>query len=171
MRTGRQLVTVAGFERAIKATCIRPSDGQLLATDGGTLKVYDPDKKELVENVKISSSAYSGQSATISPNGLILATGNSYAIHLWNLRDYNEMPKLSGDSIPWSMVFSPDNRHLISGHNGTLHVWDTKVAQRKISHSVGSSHYVKCLGVSSDGTLVAADAGFKEVAVVEVNHD
>ena len=168
LRSGRQIATIKGFGGAIKATCIRPSDNLLLATDGGTLKVYDLGKEKIVEEVKVNRSVHSGQSAAISPNGLVLATANGYEIRLWNLQDYNEMPKIKGDSIPWSMTFSPDSRHLISGHSATLHLWDAKTTERKMSHSVGRSHYIKALGTSADGTLIACGAGFKEVAVVKV---
>ena len=165
VESGRQLVTLDGFKGKVKATCIRPADNLLLATDGAVLKVFDPQVDKLVKRVEISKSAF-GQSAAFSHNGFVLAADKSYDIRLWNLLNYQEMPTIKGTSIPWSIRFTPDSRHLISGHNGTINVWDAKKQQRVMSHSVGESHYVKALCSNATGTLFACSSGFKEVTVV-----
>ena len=156
--TGRQIASVTGFAGKVKATCVRSDDSELLATDGKTLIVYDLGTKQVTRTIEVGRSEHN-QGAAISPNGLLLAFDNGYNIVLWNLASFRQMPTIEGTNIPWVFAFGPDSRHLFTGHNGVVNIWDTKYQSRVISCTVGSSHNVQTLGVSSDGSTLACSSG------------
>ncbi|MEP3482459.1 MAG: SHD1 domain-containing protein [Fuerstiella sp.] len=167
VETGKQLASLGGFSGKVKATRITPDGKLLLATDGEVLQIYDVAGSKMVRQVKVGSSWAAGQSAAFSPNGLLLAVGDGYDFHLWNLVTFTELPTIEGTAIGWSAVFCPDNRHFLSGSNGVVNVWDAKTQTRVLSNSVGSSFYVQAINTSADGTLIACPSAFKEVKVLK----
>lgn len=167
VQTGRQLAALGGFSGKIKATRITPDGSLLLATDGEVLKVYDVAREKIVRELKVGRSWSSGQSAALSYDGLLLAVGDGYNFHVWNLVTFTELPIITGTEIAWSAAFCPDNRHFVTGSNGVVNVWDAKAQSRVLSHSVGSSFYVQAIATSNDGTLIACPSAFKEVKVLK----
>ena len=167
VETGKQLATLSRFSGKIKATQISPDGKLLMATDGELLQIYDVAGSKMIRQVKVGSSWAGGQSAAFSPNGLLLAVGDGYDFHLWNLVTFTELPTIEGTAIGWSAVFCPDNRHFMSGSNGIVNVWDAKTQSRVLSSSVGSSFYVHAINTSADGTLIACPSAFKEVKILK----
>ena len=166
LETGQPIATIDGFDGKIKATHISPSGDQLMATDGKTLKMYSVSQKKVIATFEVARSHVSGQAAAFSPDGSRLATGDSYDIVIWDLANRRKLGVLEGDAINWSMTFAPDNRHLLSGANGVIHVWDCDQMARVQTNHIGKSFYVQAIAVSDDGTLVAAPSAFKKVAVL-----
>ena len=166
LETGQPIATIDGFDGKIKATHISPSSDQLMATDGKTLKMYSVSQKKVIATFEVARSHVSGQAAAFSPDGSRLATGDSYDIVIWDLANRRKLGVLEGDAINWSMSFAPDNRHLLSGANGVIHVWDCDQMARVQTNHIGKSFYVQAIAVSDDGTLVAAPSAFKKVAVL-----
>ena len=166
LETGQPIATIDGFEGKIKTTHISPSGDQLMATDGKTLKVYSVSQKKVIATFEVARSHVSGQAAAFSPDGSKLATGDSYDIVIWDLVNSRKLGVLEGDAINWSMSFAPDNRHLLSGANGVIHVWDCDQMAKVQTNHIGKSFYVQAIAVSNDGTLVAAPSAFKTVAVL-----
>ncbi len=164
--TGRQVASVKGFDGKVKATCVRAADNELLATDGKTLMVFDLAGQKVTRTMEVGRSAHT-QGTAISPNGLLLAFNDGYKIILWNLESYLQMPSIEGTDIPWIMAFGPDSRHLFSGHNGIMNVWDAKDQSRVISSPVGSYYNVQALGISHDGSTVACSSAHAEVTVLK----
>lgn len=167
VKTGRQIASLGSFSGKIKATRITPDGKLLLATDGEKLQIYDVASSKLVREIKVGRSWASGQSAAFSPNGLLLAVGDGYKFHLWNLVTFTELPILEGTAIGWSAAFCADNRHLVTTSNGLVNIWDAKTQTRVLSHSVGSSFNVQAVATSDDGTLIACPSAFKEVKVLK----
>ncbi len=165
VETGRQLAVLSGFAGKVKATCISPSGKLLMATDGQTLQVYDVEQSKVIKTNTVGRSWAGGQAAAFSPNGLLLAVGDSYDIHLLNLQTETELPTMKGSEIAWSMRFAPDNQHLLSGGNGVINIWDAKTQSRVLSQSVTESYYIQALCASADGSLVAAPSGHNSVSV------
>ena len=166
--TGRQVAAVTGFKGKVKATRIRSEDRELLATDGKTLIAYDLDAKRATRTIEVGRTEHC-QSAAISPNGLLLAVDDGYKIVLWNLESFRQMPTIAGTDIPWKLVFGPDSRHLFSGHNGVVNIWDTKTQGRVSSCTVGSNFYVQTLSTSTDGSTIACSSAFAEVTVLRAS--
>ncbi|GAB5402528.1 MAG: hypothetical protein Aurels2KO_07590 [Aureliella sp.] len=164
--TGRQIASVNGFEGKVKATCIRASDNELLATDGKTLKIFDLAADKVTRTMEVGRSVHT-QGMAISPNGLLLAFNDGYKIVLWNLESYLQMPTIQGTDIPWIMAFGPDSRYIFSGHNGVMNIWDAKDQSRVISCPIGSHYNVQALGVSHDGSTVACGSAFAEVTALK----
>lgn len=167
VKTGRQIASLGDFSGKIKATRITPDGKLLLATDGEQLKVYDVAAEKIVREHKVGRSWASGQSAAFSPNGLLLAVGDGYKFHLWNLVTFTELPIVEGREIGWSAAFCPDNRHFVTTSNGVVNIWDAKTQQRAMSHPVGSSYNVQAITVSYDGTMISCPSAFKEVKVLK----
>ena len=166
LETGQPIATIDGFDGKIKATHISPSGDQLMATDGKTLKMYSVAQQKVIATFEVARSHVSGQAAAFSPDGSRLATGDSYDIVIWDLANSRKLGVLEGDAINWSMSFAPDNRHLLSGANGVIHVWDCDQMAKVQTNHIGKSFYVQAIAVSDDGTLVAAPSAFKKVAVL-----
>jgi len=57
--------------------------------------------------------------------------------------------------IQWSLLFTPDGRRLLSGGQGSFHVWDIPTGQLTASISLETVLYIQTMAVSPDGTLVA----------------
>ncbi|MEM7478031.1 MAG: SHD1 domain-containing protein, partial [Planctomycetota bacterium] len=163
--TGKKIAAIDGFDGKVKATCIRPSDGMLLACDGKFLKVFDPASNQEKRTVEVGRSAYC-QAVAISPNGAVLALNETYAFNLWNLVNFRQMPAMEGNDLPWICTFAPDSRHLISGHNGVVNIWDTKSQSRINSCKVGQYFNVQALGISHDGSTIASSSAHGEVTVL-----
>ncbi|MCM2374542.1 SHD1 domain-containing protein [Aporhodopirellula aestuarii] len=166
VESGEPIATVEGFDGKIKATRITPSGKLLLATDGKTLKSFSVDESKVVGELSVGRSHASGQAAAISSDGTRLATGDGYKIDLWDLTKQQKLPTMEGKEINWSMTFAPDNRHLISGGNGVVFVWDCERQMKLQTNTVGKSFYVQAVAVSPDGSLVAAPSEFSSVAVL-----
>lgn len=166
VKTGRQIASLGEFSGKVKATRITPDGKLLMATDGEQLKVYDVATSKIVRQHKVGRSWASGQSAAFSPNGLLLAVGDGYKFHLWNLVTFTELPIVEGQEIGWSAVFCPDNQHFVTTSNGVINIWDAKTQQRAMSHPVGRSYNVQAITVSYDGTMIGCPSAFKEVKVL-----
>lgn len=164
---GQPIATIDGFDGKVKATRISPSGNQLLATDGKTLKAYSVKEKKIVGELEVARSHASGQSAAISADGLLLAAGDGYDIHLWDLAKRQKLGTMEGKEINWSMTFAPDNRHLFSGGNGAIYVWDCERRMKLQTNLIGKSFYVQALAVSPDGTHVASPSAFSEAVVLQ----
>lgn len=166
LETGQPIATIDGFEGKIKTTHISPSGEKLMATDGKTLKVYSVPQQKVIATFEVARSHVSGQAAAFSPDGSKLATGDSYDIVIWDLVNSRKLGVLEGDAINWSISFAPDNRHLLSGANGVIHVWDCDRMAKVQTNPIGKSFNVQAIAISDDGTLVAAPSAFKTVAVL-----
>ncbi len=166
LETGQPIATIDGFDGKIKATHISPAGDQLMATDGKTLKVYSVPQKQVTATFEVARSHVSGQAAAFSPDGSKLATGDSYDIVIWDLVNSRKLGVLEGDAINWSISFAPDNRRILSGANGVIHAWDCDQMAKVQTNHIGKNFYVQAIGISNDGTVVAAPSAFKTVTVL-----
>lgn len=167
IETGRPLATISDFAGKVKATCIPPGASHLLATDGKTLKVFSLEEQSVTVEIEVGRSHASGQSAAFSPDGRLLAVGETYNIHVWDVHQRQKLGTMEGKEIPWSMAFAPDNRHLFSGGNGVVFVWDSNSRMPIQKNTIGKSFYVQALAVSPDGSRVAAPDGHKSVVILQ----
>ncbi|MGE0761382.1 MAG: WD40 repeat domain-containing protein, partial [Pirellulaceae bacterium] len=145
------------FAGPIKAIHVLRGGRSALVTDGATLVEFDFTKAEARRQRPLARSWASGQSAAISPDGELVAIGDSYNIHVWNAETGQELPPLVGNEIAWSMAFTPDSTRLLSGGSSRVNVWEVRKARRIHAQSTaGGSTTIKALAISPDGKLYAA---------------
>ena len=154
INSGRELALIPDFKGAVKAVHISRDGRTLQATDGERLVEFDVGRNQVTRQRPVNRSWAAGQSAAFSPDGKMLAAGDTYNIRLWELTSGRELPMLVGDEIQWCMRFTPDGSHLISGGSGKVNLWDVQTQQRLHVQATGHG-YVKSLAVSNDGNLLA----------------
>lgn len=165
IETGSELVTTPEFEGKVKAVCISRNGKEFQATDGATLLEYDIKRKDIKRKRSLTRSWASGQAAAFSPDGEMIAVGDSYNIRLWSTQTGRELKPLVGNEIQWSMEFSPDGSRLLSGGSGKVNVWDTKKALRVHVQATSGSGYIQSLAISGDGKTFAATGQLSDVQV------
>ena len=153
---GKELGNFIGFEGKVKAVQISPDGSSALATDGQNLWRLDLRKNQGKILHKLNRSWASGQAAAFSPDGKLVAAGDTYSIRLWNISSGKELPVLEGNEIQWSAVFTPDGTRLITGGSEKVNVWDVRKQQRIHAFQTSGHGYVQCLAASWDSKFVAA---------------
>ncbi|BAZ09989.1 WD-40 repeat protein [Calothrix sp. NIES-4071] len=124
---GSLLSTLTGHTAAVWGVDFSP-DGNTIASASvdGSIKLWRTDGS-LIKNITINQPAYSR--IDFSPNGQLLAVGTwQNTVQLWKL-DGTLVQTLTGghDSTVWSVAFSPDGNHLVSGSDDQrVIVWDIK---------------------------------------------
>lgn len=167
VETGRRIQTISGFKGKVNATHASVASGILLATDGEKLVAFDSESSQIAREISLNSSWASGQAAAISTDGKMIAVGNTYDVRVWDLDNYTEMPTIKGSEIAWAITFAPDNRHVLTGGNGVVNVWDTTDQSRALSIAVGASFYVQAVATSPSGDLIACPADHNSVVVLQ----
>ncbi|MEM6776673.1 MAG: SHD1 domain-containing protein [Planctomycetota bacterium] len=157
---------ILDFDGKVKAVCVDSATGQLLATDGKTLKIVDGKTGILERAQTVARSHHSGQTAAFSPNAKLLAVGATYDFRLYNLESMTELNRIEGSETSWTACFAPDSRHLVTGNRAKINIWDAKTGIRVQSMKAGESSYVQALTISDDGQMIAGQAGFKKVMVL-----
>jgi WD40 repeat protein len=153
--TGREHGVFTGFEGGVKACHLSRNGRTALATDGATLLTIDCGKRAVTGTRKLTNSWASGQAATFSADGDLVAVGDSYSIRVWDVSTGAELPVLQDNEIQWSMAFTPDGTRLISGGSGKINVWNPRTGQ-KLNSLAGGQGYVQALAVSPDCKHAAA---------------
>ncbi len=126
-RDGSLLSTLTGHSAAVWGVNFSP-DGKMIASAGvdGSIKLWKTDGS-LIRNITINQPAFS--CLDFSPNGQLIAVGTwQNTVQLWKL-DGTLAQTLTGghDSTVWSVAFSPDGNHLVSGGDDQrVIVWDIK---------------------------------------------
>jgi WD40 repeat protein len=156
--TGRELGAWGGFDGKIKACYISANGKTGMATDGATLLLIDLTKLEVTKKMKLTSSWASGQCAAFSPDGELVAVGDSYAMRVWEIATNKELPKLEDKEIQWSACFTPDGKRLVTGASGVVNVWDVRKTQR-LSALPCPSGYIHSVVASPDNKHAAAGTG------------
>jgi len=102
-------------------------DSQLLTWgDVATLRVWDT----LTGNAFAPPLQNHGEvmEAGFSPDGQkVIAWSRDGRGHLWTLPDGNLVTTVALDGAPWLVVFSPDNRRVLTLAGDTLQIWDSNV--------------------------------------------
>lgn len=153
---GKEVSAFEGFRRKVQACRISPDGRTGWATDGNSLITINFKTEKTLSN-QISKS--SGQFSTISLDGSLLATGDSYDVRLWDIKNNRELGVLEEREIQWSGAFTPDNKRLITGGAGKVNVWDLKRKSRIAAQATKGSYYVQCLAASPDNWHMAAIPG------------
>ncbi|MCC9655477.1 SHD1 domain-containing protein [Rhodopirellula halodulae] len=166
--TGRRIALLDQFSGRVKACQFAQGGSIILATDGKDVIGFDLANDRSLNPVAVARSHAAGQSAAFSPDGTQLAVGDTYAIKVFDLTTGRQTKLLQSTEIQWSMRFAPNGRHLFSGGNGKVNLWDTQTGGLVHSETVGSSFYVQSLAISSDGRRLFCPTDHNTATVFEV---
>ena len=134
----RRAATSVRIGRIVAATLDYSPDGRLLAAPGIAkgVRVHDARSGRLVARLK---TADEGRSATFSPDGSLLATGDSSGhAQLWSTETWRPVGRrmFSHTARIQSLDFTPDGRTLLTAAgDGTMQLWDVGT-QREIGPAV-----------------------------------
>jgi WD40 repeat protein len=163
IKTGQEIGLIAGFEGPVKAVQFKKNNRQVMATDCEKLIEFDIQKREVVKQRPLCNS-WTAQAAAFSPNGALVAVPDSRVIRVWDVDSGRELPPLPTEDMVWSLTFTPDNKHLLSGTTDNINIWNVDDCQRIRVHP-SSQGYIKSLAVSSDGSLFSGIASLRDFGV------
>lgn len=104
-------------------------------------------------------------SVAFSPNGDLIAAGDANGeIHIWQVKDFQKIATLGGDSsLVWVLAFSPDSKTLASGSDDQLiRLWDVETKECKYKLR-GHSGAVRAVAFSPDGNILASGGNDRQV--------
>jgi WD40 repeat protein len=173
LATGKELLRCG--EQSLGATLIRSltfsPNGEILVTtnDSGMMRASGKiDVWEVATGKQIrtfgSGKMVSYQSLAFSPNGKLLVTGSGWwgrgsGIRLWDVSTGLEIePSVRQVDSALSVIFSPDNRFLISTEReGTARLWEVATRQ-EVRRFPGPDGPVLAVAFSPDGKTIATAA-------------
>jgi len=173
LATGKELLRFG--DQSLGATPIRSiaysPDGKILTTtnDYGMIRASGKvDFWEVATGKQIrtfaSGKMVSYHSLAFSPNGKLLVTGSGWwgrdsGIRLWDVSTGLEIePSVPQVDSALSVIFSPDNRYLISTEReGTARLWEVATRQ-EVKRFVGPDGPVLAAAFSPDGKTIATAA-------------
>lgn len=153
IETGEEIHSFPVFEGSVKDCFMTKSGKQGLASDGGSLILFDLVKGEAIQSMELVSHA--AHAVAISPDGRKVAVSNGYAIHVWDTKSGNGF-LLQDQEISWTLRFSPDGRKILAGGRAKVSVWDLIRKNRTKVFDIGKYAYVQSLAVSPDNQHIAA---------------
>src|SRR5574341_882861 len=115
---------------------------------------------------------YGGDVVAFSPDGLLLAVGDSafanHAVDIWEVQTGKKLHTLEGHSwAVWGLAFNRDGRLLASGGGGTIKIWDVATA-REVHTTQGHDGYIEDLAISPDGSLLASASRDSAVKIWDI---
>ena len=144
------------------------------AAADGTAKVWAIDDGGAHQLMTlVAQETRSGTLATFSPDGRRVLTGDIgiNAVKIWDVSrsgdaELTNLP--TGEITPVDAVFLPDGRLAASTDEGSIALWDATTGQRvrTIGSGGGGSEAVAGIAVNGDGTRIATQQLFSQVADV-----
>lgn len=150
---------------------ILPDSKTILTAGGRVVRFWDMVAGKQVREVKLQGSFSPGRSATLSPNGKILAGLDHNKLIFWEIGSGKQIKMLPGPKGNWNhLYFSPDSKTLLIGTwKPEVILWDwAKGSQRQIvlpTRKIGmDSTFHSC--ISPNGKYLAGGGGYGETLCV-----
>jgi WD40 repeat protein len=152
------------------------ADGRTLVTVdlNGRINLWDVTTGKLVRRIKLSRQRQEralSPKVAISPDGTTLATGGhqNKIARLWNVATGQARGDLVHPNVVTAVVFSPDNRMLLTGcADGAARIWDLATG-KVISASMKHREEIDTVAFSPDGRLAATCSADRTARLWEVN--
>jgi WD40 repeat protein len=141
------------LEEAVLDVAFSPDGKTGYACDRKQVYQLDLTSGEIKGQSPLTSSA---SAAELSPDGLIVASADSYKVRIGGVADRKDLGTFDTGQMIFGFAFSPDARRVFSGSYGKVNVFDLKTSQPLGMFPVGQVVNVDTIAVSSDGRLVAA---------------
>jgi WD40 repeat protein len=164
-RSDRELALAqGGFSAAASALALSP-DGNLLATAGSQLKIWETATGKEVSGMTGHSAAIGG--VAFSPDTGLLATGAlDHTAKIWERASGRELRALAGHkSAVKAVAFSPDSRLLATGSwDNTVKLWEVDSGREVRTLALGMRWEVRraqleACGTEKPGGSAKAEAG------------
>ena len=143
------------------------------SSDGATLASVSLDGKTILWDVEVEGPAATlddgGHTVSLSPDGVILASGSDRTVRLWNIETREQIASLEGhtDAVN-SVSFSPDGTVLASGsRDGRVILWNVGT-RKQIASLEGHRSGVASVSFSSDGATLASGSSDRTVILWDV---
>jgi WD40 repeat protein/uncharacterized caspase-like protein len=142
----------------VTALALLPDEGRIVVgTQGGTIKVHAADGQ--LER-SIDAHDLGVLSLSVSPDGLIVSSGEDRVIKIWQPLTGELVRTLEGHATPGHVVavaFAPDGKLVVSGgEDRTVRIWDNGSGSLKHTFKAGAGGKQFAVAFSNDGSLVAA---------------
>ena len=142
-------------------------DGQLLATVGQHVKLWDVDSRTEMATLRHDTYIWG---VAFSPDGqFLVAGGEGGSVKVWDIQERQVVAELEADSqYVYSVTFSPDGRTLASaGYDGQIKLWTTSNwSLRGTLENRGTAY---SLNFSPDGRVLAS-SGYEVVTLWSVEN-
>lgn len=163
--TYEQLGHALDVRNMVSAVCFSSDGKHVLCCTRSSLQAWDVHTRELLADRELPISA---DIATFGPDQALVACANDRKICLWDLTSHMpSCPPWPPGSSTVSIAFSPDGKHLGSGHtDGTVHLWD--LSGNSLRSYEGHSEEVLVIQFSPDSLRIASGSGDQTMRVWDV---
>ncbi|MHC5771906.1 MAG: WD40 domain-containing protein, partial [Nostoc sp.] len=165
-RNGTLIKTLFGHQSWVINAIFNSDNTIVSASKDGTVKVWQSDGT-LIQTIPLKSNAIT--SATISPNGKIIAVGNEEGnIELWKSNGTFITTIVGHKGWVTSISFSPDGENIASASDDkTIKLWK---ADGTLSRTIqGHTARINTVSFSHDGKIIASGSSDQTVKIWQLN--
>ncbi len=169
VESGQPLRVCTGHTNWVRSVAFSPDGSRAVSGSwDGTVRVWDTTSGE---ELRVLKHAGPVDSIAISPDGKVvlaaggpLGAGGDTDIHVWDLTNGEEIRRFTGHTKRvWSLTFSPDGLHALSGSSDTtIRLWDV-ASGRELHRLEGHSDEVRRAVFAADGKHVLSGSHDKTV--------
>ena len=159
VNTGEHQLTLNEHSRYVRGLAFSPN-GKMLASGSGDGTIRFWDARTGNQKHKFTGHSEYIYSVAFNPNGNIIASGSTNGIiNLWDADTRQHIKTLNGSKNRFiepadSIVFSPDGKILVCGHDG-IKLWDVNTGEHKKTLT-GHTDTVQSITISPNGETLAS---------------